>query len=460
MTSEKEGTDSMTRRRRPWLVLLLLVVALATLGAACGGDDDEAAPPPAPAAEPEPAPEPAPEPPPEPAAAEPADLGTLALSYQVDSYLGGPWAEGFEALSGNTLNFTSVAFPDVAAQYATVLASQDPTFDLLYGYVDPARQFGDTLYLELNDVIPEVLEKYPPHTLGIVSRGDQVFCIPFIFDSILNYYRTDLFEQAGISDVATTWEGYIDQVQQVMETEPGVEGIIWPMGSPLAAWFLFNALANAAGAEIFDLNADALILAPDDPAALAAMQTLADLGSSGVLSPSSFLAGSYEEASTQFATGGFVGQPAFVVHSTFHANPEASNVVDLVGAVLMPGITNESGSVNSGDGLCVSAFSENQEQALDFLRYAASEEAVLSAAEMGFYSPQPLLRDDPEFQAANPLVVLGDMQAAVAGPLWITSWSTEAHPDIQEILINVAKGDTTPEEGVQEMVAAFEAVAP
>jgi ABC-type glycerol-3-phosphate transport system substrate-binding protein len=61
--------------------------------------------------------------------------------------------------------------------------------------------------VNLNDKVKD-RQDFVGNTLETVSYKGNIYALPFIVHNIVMYYRTDLFEQAGISAPPATWDEY------------------------------------------------------------------------------------------------------------------------------------------------------------------------------------------------------------------------------------------------------------
>ncbi|PZW65821.1 sorbitol-binding protein /mannitol-binding protein [Pseudomonas sp. URMO17WK12:I1] len=138
----------------------------------------------------------------------------------------------------------------------TDIATQGGQFDVLTIGMYEAALWGEKGWLEpmkdlpadyaLDDVFPSVRE-------GLSANG-QLYALPFYAEASITYYRTDLFEQAGLKmPEQPTWEQMAEFAGKLHHPDKGQYGIClrgkagW--GENMA---LITTVANAYGARWFD----------------------------------------------------------------------------------------------------------------------------------------------------------------------------------------------------------------
>lgn len=138
----------------------------------------------------------------------------------------------------------------------TDIATQGGQFDVLTIGMYEAALWGEKGWLEpmtdlpadyaLDDVFPSVRE-------GLSVKG-QLYALPFYAEASITYYRTDLFEQAGLTmPEQPTWEQMAEFAGKLHQPDKGQYGIClrgkagW--GENMA---LITTVANAYGARWFD----------------------------------------------------------------------------------------------------------------------------------------------------------------------------------------------------------------
>lgn len=101
-------------------------------------------------------------------------------------------------------------------------------------------------------------EVLPKGMLDAAKDGDKVYGIPFDFDAYALYYRADLFEAAGITEIPTTWEGLAEAFKKVSDPSKGVYGVVFD-----TAWSSWDPYLYAFGAKYLDDSGKAAFNSPE-----------------------------------------------------------------------------------------------------------------------------------------------------------------------------------------------------
>lgn len=389
-------------------------------------------------------------------AARSAGTVNIVTTSSTDYYMKEILVPLFEQQTGISVNYSGIAFADLPVRFSTIVASHDSSADLLYGYLNPLRSFRGQLFSDISSDLARDLKKYPPFALQTMGSGKAVYGIPTLTVALVTLYRTDLFKKAGVGSFPRTWTDAIEQLKKVMDVGK-IAGIEIALGSPDTAWNLFTCFVNGAGAQVFSPDYKRILI--ESPAGLRALQTLADLGASGVLSPNSYTIAQVEEANKHFAAGGLAALISAAIYYPSFQDPKASNVVGKTGAALNPGITKRTGTFAGSEGLALSKYAANRDDALKFLSFLTTNSAVVAAAKAGVITAQPAVRNNPVFSAKNPTLKVDSAALAQGGTIWVAPWGSKANPKVQPILINVAKGKTTPEKGLKEIAKVMKKAA-
>ena len=119
---------------------------------------------------------------------------------------------------------SSASGSDVGADLVQVF-EQGMTFMIDSGLTVPVQDYVDESEFELGDLEENLLAYY--------TKDDTLYSMPFNSSTPLMYYNADLFEQAGIEEVPTTFEEIIEISPQL--TEAGVE---MPMSLTIYGWYI------------------------------------------------------------------------------------------------------------------------------------------------------------------------------------------------------------------------------
>ncbi|MDC7222365.1 MAG: extracellular solute-binding protein [Spirochaetales bacterium] len=207
-----------------------------------------------------------------------------------------------------------------------------------------------------------------------LSYEGSLYALPFYAESSMLYYRTDLFEQAGITMPAEpTWEEVARFAAAIHDPANGVYGICL-RGKP--GWgenmSLLTTIANGYGGRWFDRNWNPEL---DSSAWREAVSFYTDLlNTSGPPEP---YRNGFSESLNLFASG----QAGMWVDATVAAgmlyNPAISQVYDKVGFAAAPSGTRDAGKSWIWTwALAVPQSSRHREEAFKFIQWATSRQYI------------------------------------------------------------------------------------
>ena len=139
-----------------------------------------------------------------------AALSTAALSEEItvatvnnaDMITMQELAPAWEAATGNTINWVVLEENVLRQRTTTDIATNGGSFDVMFigayetpiwgakGWLTPLDDFADDAAYDLEDVFPLVRN-------GLSAEG-SLYAVPLYSETSFTFYRTDLFEKAGI----------------------------------------------------------------------------------------------------------------------------------------------------------------------------------------------------------------------------------------------------------------------
>ena len=262
---------------------------------------------------------------------------------------------------------------------------------------------------DLEDLIPTVREG--------LSYESRLYALPFYGESTMTYYRTDLFEQAGLTmPMSPTYDQIHRFAAKLHRPEEDIYGICL-RGKP--GWgenmAFISILVNAHGGRWFDMEWKPQIYSPEWHRALNLYKTL--LTEYGPPNPEQL---GYTELLELFSQG----QCALWIDATVAAgtlfNPSRSLVAETIGIASTPtAVTNRGANWLWSWALAVPESSAQQEAALSFIAWATSREYIQRVGERkGWLSVPPGTRlstyELADYRAAAPFsqFVLQAIQSA------------------------------------------------
>jgi multiple sugar transport system substrate-binding protein len=189
----------------------------------------------------------------------------------------------------------------------------------------------------------------------------ELQCFPQNISSLVVYYNTALFKQAGIERPADDWSW--DDFRQTAEalTGNGVRGLgIDPEIIRIAPFVWSNG-----GEVVDDLDAPTRFTL-DQPGSREALEFLVGLAQDGLIPTEDELAA--QDPETRFVTG-----KLGMLLSSRKDTPVFREALDLKWDVLPLPVAVEPATILHSDAYCISAGTENLDAALDFVGFAAGE---------------------------------------------------------------------------------------
>jgi ABC-type glycerol-3-phosphate transport system substrate-binding protein len=377
----------------------------------------------------------------------------------------------FEEMTGATINYIPLPENQMYDQVRLEMSISSGAYDMMHTGAGGAKDYGLSGYL-LPLPMPPDADDFFQGDLQQYMVGDTVYGLPMVADTNILYWRTDLFEAAGLdpNQPPTTYdelrEYAIRLTTDVNGLHPGDEGFdpnnieVYGLGfkgvSGLASsWEWYNYLYAFGG----DLMDDQFNITIDSPEAVASLQWVVDnLRVHGIYPPDTT---SYDY--TEFHTLFIQGKMAMAINWPYMwsliQNPEMSQVVDLVNVGRKPGQETHGGNIG-GWSWNVFTMSDTPELATAFAKWMSGPDFSLAWGRAGRAPVRAsvgavLSIEDPVLTAAI-AVNQADGRSVdwlATGPSWLAIEEVQ-HQAIQEALI----GAKTPEEALRDARAEIEAL--
>ncbi|MET0303888.1 MAG: extracellular solute-binding protein [Aeromicrobium sp.] len=189
-----------------------------------------------------------------------------------------------EQNEGSTLTIEEQAWTGIVDKLTTALSGSDSPDIVEIGNTQSPGFTTVGAFMDLTDKYEELGgDDLLPGFVEVGSADGKFFAAPYYSGSRIVFYRTDMFEAAGI-EVPTTLEEYVDAGVALAEANPGVSGIympgkdqynvmpfIWENGGEIAVqgddgtWDAqFSSPESIAGLEMYKKVSDDASLAPKD----------------------------------------------------------------------------------------------------------------------------------------------------------------------------------------------------
>ena len=233
------------------------------------------------------------------------------------------------------------------------------------------QQFPDC-FVELSDLgVEEIKPLFSDYKWVELQAGDDVYGVPWDAGQVVTFYRTDLFEQAGISpeDIAT-WDGYIEAGKKLAAATNGET--LMALSNYTSGLNWFSAMAQQSGCSIFGDKDGETTIRVNQPGCVQAMDQLKELTDAGVIAPSG-----WGDKLTALKNG----KTASAVYGSWYEGSVRKNMPELAGkwgVTRMP--AHEAGGTRAanlgGSSLFVTSASKNPKEAFEFIKYALTNPEI------------------------------------------------------------------------------------
>jgi sorbitol/mannitol transport system substrate-binding protein len=381
-------------------------------------------------------------------------------------------ADRFREQSGITARFQFLPENDLRQRVTQDVSLNAGNFDIVMvgayetpiwaqsEWLEPLDSYFDNLSQEQanNYDLDDILQTWRT----ALSYEDQLYSLPFYGESSMLFYRTDLFEEAGIEmPERPTWDEVTGFAEQLHDPGNNLNGLAlrglpgW--GANMAN---FMTILNTYGGRFYNENWEPQLTTPEVRNAIDQYITLANnFAQSGITSDN------FPECLTLFSSGNAAMWCDATVAGGLVSDPEASEVAENVGFAYAPtAVTPNGANWLWCWSLGIEAASKNKEAAFEFLRWATSKDYInLVGEELGYNRVPPGTRESTSEDTPygeNPWtdVELTSIQTATLDNptrdpvpydgiqyIPIPEWQ-QLGDAVGRLLASVVTGDITPEE--------------
>lgn len=327
---------------------------------------------------------------------------------------GSPWetfyaekAAAFTEQTGVEVEFQAIPHASMRQQFLSDAVAGGGSFDVFTIDQPWLPEFATKGYLlPLDDVVSaDDQADFLPHTLDTVTYDGSLYGLPYMVHNTVLYYRTDLFEAAGLTAPPTTWDEYREYAKILTDRDAGVWGTIIPGKQDGEVATRFETFLKQTGSDLATSDGTPTI---DTPEALEAFQMMTAIQFDDQSSPPGLH--DITEIQGQFLEGkvAMVFQWPYMYGMT--EDPEQSKVVGKVSLAQSPG-NPEQTSTTFAWGFGVNAASSNIDAATQWVQYATSTD-VLTDLSITQVSPVP--RASATKAAAADSTLTAEQHAAIA----------------------------------------------
>lgn len=339
------------------------------------------------------------------------DANTISVSSIGGNEIINDLLPDFTKSTGITVNFQTLPYPALRQRSIAAFVSGNVDSDVYWEDIIWLGEWAKNGYVRpLDDLIARDftqadIDDFLPGAWNAQSKWEgKTWTMPFGAYYFLNYFRSDLFDGAGIKAPAT-----LDDVSKAAEAlnKPGSRqfGIAMPYqkGTAIASWFL--ATYAGAGGRLLKKVPDDLTPTLDSPLAL---DVLNHYIAWMKFAPPGVASYHWDDQTVAMQTGRLAMSPTFSINGTQFAKPDQSSISGKVGYTFMPRQKDTDPTIIpfGGWGAGIAAKTTKVDQSWEFIKWVTSAPIQ---KEIGKSTGTPVrysALQDPELQKMYPWLQL------------------------------------------------------
>jgi multiple sugar transport system substrate-binding protein len=351
----------------------------------------------------------------------------------------------FEKQTGIKVNVANIDYDSMTQKETLDLRSKTGQYDVFW--VEGTflgRYVGQLHGLEPLDTyaasqgVDLGLSDFPNQLKQNFSMNGHLYAMPFEATLMMQAYRTDLYQKAGLQP-ATTLPAYLSNVAK-LNNPPKIYGteVMGQRGEPI-----FYEWVNwlwGEGGQLFDASGQPTI---DSPQAVKALEDVITLAKSA---PAGTVNYGWDQATTAFGQGNVTAAVLFSDQTPGLLDPTASKVTGKWAYSPFPG-TNP--TAFGGYSWGMNAFSNNKPAALAFIQWATSKQVLSSLVPGGSSPPRISIQSDTALQAKYPWLKAEEAAAPRAQVPMTSPYYFQLVDAISAQMNSALTGGTTPQKAMQ-----------
>jgi len=335
------------------------------------------------------------------------------------------YAPTFEAETGIKVNIVEVPFTELLPKMMVELSAGTGKYDV-YALNSILSWVGQEKYMiDLGDLYTsEILNDLSNSAVEAASDADGVKkAFPFIASLAANFYRTDLFEERGLTP-PTTWDEFVSVGKELTFEPGGGKPTVWgalieaSAASTTPAVKLLHRFYQAGGGLVDEDGNPAI----DQEANIEALAWVVDCVHVHKIAPPEAPEMIYEDVHNLFIQGRGATALNWQYMVSLANNPEQSVVVDKF--AVAPDVKHTQGGCNVDFWMfAIPEASQHQEEAKEWIRRATQpvQQRMLLKTEGLVARLSAMDPNDPEVQAINPYIdafTTSMVEFGVVAPRW------------------------------------------
>jgi len=315
-----------------------------------------------------------------PASAAPTNLKGAKIAALVPSFqaLGDKFMEDqakeFESATGIHVEMSFLPFEKAMDKQITLVAAKSGEADVFGTHYAQIGRFGEAM-VSLGDWASRdkiAGQDFVGGSIDAFTVNGKLLALPFTYDLRTLFYRTDLYEQAGITAPPTTWDEFVTTALKLNQP-PDVYGFLTVgKGDPVLREFSDILWQN--GGDYLEQGLKPSRPTWNEAAGVEALTWFQDLIWKHKVSPPGTSSYGWEENTQLFAAGQAAMSKQWNTGGT--EDPQQSKIIGKY--AIAPLIKNKSSRTTAiCHGRGINLYSKNTEAAWEYVKYVTSEEQML-----------------------------------------------------------------------------------
>jgi ABC-type glycerol-3-phosphate transport system substrate-binding protein len=317
------------------------------------------------------------------------------VTITVAGEAGGPYtqlhknaAPEFTEQTGIVVDYVEVPHDQMHQTFLTEALAGTGDIDVFQADQPWVAEFAAAGYLEpLGDrVTEEDRADFFPVALDTVSYDGEIYALPYLVHNSVLYYRTDLFEAAGIAEPPKTWDEYREVAKKLTDAEAGVYGTMAEGKQSIEAAAKFMDVLQQAGGSVLDADGNVVF---DGQPTVDAFDFLLGVQYEDQSSPPGAPGFDNPDTHGMFMAGNLAMAPNWPYMYGLASDPEQSQVAGKFKVALQPGqdADKQSAQVFSW-GYGINSASDQKDAAYEFIKWATGKDMLVRLGK-SFTNPVP-----------------------------------------------------------------------
>jgi multiple sugar transport system substrate-binding protein len=334
----------------------------------------------------------------------------------------------------------------------TEFQAQESNIDVIGGDVIwPAQFAANGWIVDVSDRFPESQQsEFLPGPINSLIYEGKIYGVPWFTDAGMLYYRQDLLEQAGFSEPPKTWDELKDMAQKVSQDTGTQNGFVF-QGSDYEGGVVDGLeYIWTHGGDVLQ-GGDKVVI--DSPQAIAGLETERSMITSRV-APQAVTTYTETETDPAFMGGRAVFARNWPYMYALAGTSDYPKVKpDMVGVAPLPaGSGGQSVSGLGGWNMLISALSDMQDEAWEFVKFMTGEAAQKQRALAATLLPtRKSLYEDQEILSKVPVIRLGKEAIKRTKPRPVSPYYSDMSLKMADQFNASLKGEVSPEQAAETL---------